>query len=391
MMPNLSTLLSSPELLPLDLWQPSITSDCRVRSEPVQNAIQKTTGLIVNLGGARGNTGTFYGEVYSLHDESAVSEFRYFDRGQARGIYDEIANFVLASCDLSASRRILDVGCGKGLLLSRLKKRLPDRSFFGVEPSANAHKFFAEVLPDVAVFEGSFEKSPFSVERFDLILSNGVLEHVEDPEAFLLALRASLADGGRLFIGVPNFANNPADLLTFDHLSRFTPEVLQRFFVRAGLKVRASLVSEQRVPMWFVLEKSEASDSTGADVEGVLLQARASEAQVRKVFESYSAAASEAKRKGSRVAVYGTGAFLHLAPHYSALDPDALGRVVDDNSSLWGVERCGRKIESPGNLVGASDITEIVFAANPCYLPLMSRKLRELGLGKSISIHEPRF
>ena len=61
-----------------------------------------------------------------------------------------------------------------------------------------------------------------------------------------------LKDNGYLYIGVPNFRNNPADIYTYDHLSRFTPSVIKQLFSSSGFDVAAEWVLKNRVPMWFM-------------------------------------------------------------------------------------------------------------------------------------------
>ena len=78
-----------------------------------------------------------------------------------------------------------------------------------------------------------------------------------NPVTFLKAIRNSLADDGYLYVGVPNFENNPADLFTFDHLARFTPNTINLTFNLAGFKIVSKIVPDKRVPMWFIVQKSD--------------------------------------------------------------------------------------------------------------------------------------
>ena len=167
------------------------------------------------------------------------------------------------------NKKILDIGCGKGLLLNKLNKKFPDAKLHGVEPSRNAAEFFKKVLPKVNLSESTFENSPFVKETFDLITTNGVLEHVPNPVTFLKAIRNSLADDGYLYVGVPNFENNPADLFTFDHLARFTPNTINLTFNLAGFKIVSKIVPDKRVPMWFIVQKSDflSLDEINIDIE----------------------------------------------------------------------------------------------------------------------------
>ena len=65
-----------------------------------------------------------------------------------------------------------------------------------------------------------------------------------------------LKDDGYLFIGVPNFETNPADLFTYDHLSCFSFQSISYIFELAGFEIIDSKVSSTRVPMWYLLRKT---------------------------------------------------------------------------------------------------------------------------------------
>ena len=122
---------------------------------------------------------------------------------------------------------------GKDFLLHRFALLFPEWELFGIEPSRNAQKYFRRVIPQVKLFNGSLEESMFAKEKFDLVLANGVLEHVPFPTKFLEIYRGCISKGVG-YIGVPNFNNNPSDLFTYDHLSRFTPRTIEGLFATTG-------------------------------------------------------------------------------------------------------------------------------------------------------------
>jgi SAM-dependent methyltransferase len=129
-------------------------------------------------------------------------------------------------------RRILDVGCGDGLLFPRL------REFGEVEG----------VEPDPAMLgDASRDRSPIHVQpfesfsperRYSLILMLDVLEHVIGPEAFLRHGLELLERGGTLVLTVPAFpllwTNH--DLVN-RHLRRYTKRSFAALAEQAGLRV----------------------------------------------------------------------------------------------------------------------------------------------------------
>ena len=113
--------------------------------------------------------------------------------------------------------RILDVGCGDGgliaFLIEHLSKFRPSRIFevvgldvhdFGVEFDESLGKtieFLSAKFPDVSWSErisaiSVFDEWPYPDEYFDFIVSNHVIEHVEDHAFFFSQVRRTLREGG---------------------------------------------------------------------------------------------------------------------------------------------------------------------------------------------------
>ena len=101
-------------------------------------------------------------------------------------------------------KRVLDVGCGAGLLaepLARLGGAVTGLDA-AAENVAAARAHAAESGLSIAYRAG--ELSQLSGERFDLVTCLEVIEHVVDPAAFVEGLAGVLADGGLLILSTPN-------------------------------------------------------------------------------------------------------------------------------------------------------------------------------------------
>jgi len=98
--------------------------------------------------------------------------------------------------------RILDVGCGGGLLSEALARL--GAQVVGVDASpgnvaaARLHAQSQNVTVDYRLGDPSEALSP--QERFDVVLALEVVEHVSDVSAFLATAAACLAPGGMLFV-----------------------------------------------------------------------------------------------------------------------------------------------------------------------------------------------
>ena len=99
--------------------------------------------------------------------------------------------------------RILDAGCGKGLVSKRLKER-GVKETVGVEVDADKGKEAAKVMDKVII--GDIEKIelPFTKNYFDCILYGDILEHLRDPWALIKKHRALLKEGGCVICSIPN-------------------------------------------------------------------------------------------------------------------------------------------------------------------------------------------
>jgi len=139
---------------------------------------------------------------------------------------------------LRPGARVLDVGCGRGVLLSRLA----DLGFevHGVELSAAAARgadprAHIRIAPDLA---GAGYPDAF----FDEIVIWHVLEHLRDPRGTLLEAHRLLRPGGRVVVAVPNFASAQArwaDAAWFHldlprHLFHFPLPALRRLIEATG-------------------------------------------------------------------------------------------------------------------------------------------------------------
>lgn len=373
-------------------YNTSITSDSRIVEERADKYICLDSGLIYNGTGARGREEGFYSDHYDLHSEGTESEFKYFENEISIGIYEDIANFINTEVGIMSRSKVLDVGCGKGLLLKRLQEKNPSLNLNGVEPSRNAQKFFKSAYPEVNCYEGLLETSPFLRENFDLIVANGVLEHVPDPVGFLELIGEILDERGYLYIGVPNFHNNPADIFTYDHLSHFTPDTISTVFRLAGFQIISSKVLSNRVPMWFILKKINKVplNKISVDILASTQLAQRAIDQVQAFFDSYDNAVEMARSKAKRIAVYGTGAFAMIGMKHTCLNAQDIAFFVDDNQSIWGSTRIGLPVCDPSILKTSAEISEVIISANPCYINLIENKLKDILRDSPIAVHVPK-
>ena len=97
---------------------------------------------------------------------------------------------------------ILDVGCGEGFTLNRLKENGIGKKLEGIEYLDTAIALGKKTYSDIKITKGTIYDLPYGDNSFDLVLCTEVLEHLEEPQEALKELvRVSKK---YLVISVPN-------------------------------------------------------------------------------------------------------------------------------------------------------------------------------------------
>lgn len=138
------------------------------------------------------------------------------------------------------SASVLDIGCGTGDFIAKLRSK--GHHVLGIEPNASARSYAIdhhrlEVLPSLDAIE--------SREQFQIITMWHVLEHMPDPRSTLRRAFALLKHQGFLFIAVPNrnswdahhYGATWAALDVPRHLSHFRDVDVRRILEDQGFSV----------------------------------------------------------------------------------------------------------------------------------------------------------
>ena len=120
---------------------------------------------------------------------------------------------VLSGLDLAPGARVLEVGAGLGLTSAYLSTCGIDVT--ALEPAGLGFEEHATLAATVATTVGSHhdlltigaaDLDPEAHGRFDVIFSNNVLEHIDDPLEALRSMRGVLVDDGVMIHSCPNYS-----------------------------------------------------------------------------------------------------------------------------------------------------------------------------------------
>ena len=148
--------------------------------------------------------------------------------------YREAVNF-------EGGGRALDIGCGRGSLVAKHQDIGWESS--GVEFNHNAVLVARE--NGLEVFEGDLFSAAFPDNHFDLVTAVHLIEHLDDPKAFVKEIYRILKPNGRLMLKTPNAdalgrRYFGADWFPNDiprHLVMFEPKTLKRLVTSEGFTV----------------------------------------------------------------------------------------------------------------------------------------------------------
>jgi len=134
------------------------------------------------------------------HQETYHQNENYaqFLSGQDDGFFAKYADALKTG---EKGARVLDVGCGVGQVVARLQSA--GYEAHGVDVSEPNVSRARQVTERCQVYDG--KKLPYADQFFASAGALNVLEHVEEPEAFIKELVRVVKIGGRVVLSSPNF------------------------------------------------------------------------------------------------------------------------------------------------------------------------------------------
>jgi 2-polyprenyl-3-methyl-5-hydroxy-6-metoxy-1,4-benzoquinol methylase len=315
------------------------------------------------------------------------------DFGNGKEYADEFLSYIEKNaCDIKG-KKILEIGCGTGYLLSCLKEM--GGHCLGIEPGESAE--YGRKKFGVEIIRGFFGKEIFK-EKFDYIIFYCVLEHIDEIEIFLNDVKSILNCDGTVLIAVPNCTDQifsgDISMLLSEHWSYFTEESLKFLLnqnnlfgditvsdsggvLLACLKVDKKKVLSRR-------EIVEIQEMTKAEFVQYAVKFIEQKKKIIKYFK-------EAADRNERIGIYVPGRFinwLNVIMDINSLYRECI-RFIDDNKLLCGMYYPGydNKIENLEQFL--SNPTERLLISTYTYEKAIRKKILDSGYsGNIMSIRE---
>jgi 2-polyprenyl-3-methyl-5-hydroxy-6-metoxy-1,4-benzoquinol methylase len=171
------------------------------------------------------------------------------------------ADFSVMYLPASLRGQLLDVGCGSGLFLQRMRKLGWDVE--GIDPDASAIENARK--KGLKVRLGRLETSRYAPESFDVVTMSHVIEHVEDPHRLLKECHRILKPSGLLILITPNvkswghimFRDSWRGLDVPRHLFVFTVSSLGHLSQSAGFR-KVEVATTIRGAAWMLFTSRHA-------------------------------------------------------------------------------------------------------------------------------------
>jgi 2-polyprenyl-3-methyl-5-hydroxy-6-metoxy-1,4-benzoquinol methylase len=163
-------------------------------------------------------------------------------------------------------QRLLDVGCGNGSFLAKMK------GIGWIVEGTETDPGAAENASDTYGFKihhGRLEELHLEGESFDAITMSHVIEHVHDPVSLLKECFRLLKPGGKIVVKTPNPDSLGHRLFREHWISLFPPGHLH-LFSRAALRLCADMARFRSVDTWSI----PPGNTVGIGLESIFLRER---------------------------------------------------------------------------------------------------------------------
>ena len=262
---------------------------------------------------------------------------------------------------IAPEQSIIDIGCGNGAMLHMLQEQ-GFRHLTGLEPSEKNCRGITERWGIRAVAGALGEDIPPLVgETFDVVLMEGVLEHLIDIQGNVRDALAYLKKDGALYLNVPDLAAFPDchDLyqqFSVEHVNFFSLPSMQNLMGAFGMTCVAYDRNGYGVfTLWRHTSEgvpTRTFDQAGtADMRTYLAGAEQLAAQMKDRLTPY---------RGREVYVWAAGTHTAMLYQLGLLDGIHVRAIIDSNANYQGKEIYGVPVIAPQKLAASEPLPIII-------------------------------
>ncbi|RDI42923.1 class I SAM-dependent methyltransferase [Nocardia mexicana] len=172
-------------------------------------------------------------------------------------VYRPPQDQVIGELRAAGSRRIADIGCGTGILTTRIERELRPDQIFGVDASPGMLAQARARSARVTWLSAPAERLPFGDETLDAVVTTSAFHFFDQPAALAEFARV-LAAGGLVAVSTVNPAgrvNRPVAQLTRTTRSPYhapSPSEVRKMVREAGFEIVDQRRIHRPLPRWLI-------------------------------------------------------------------------------------------------------------------------------------------
>ncbi|NIR48391.1 methyltransferase domain-containing protein [candidate division KSB1 bacterium] len=292
-------------------------------------------------------------------------------------------------------KHIVEIGCGKGDFLSMLCE-MGGNHGIGFDPSYEQERTQSETAKRITFIQDYYSEQYADCDC-DFLCCRHMLEHLENPRAFLEAVRRTLGSRREtiVFFEVPNALFTLRDMaiwdIIYEHCLYFTPESLAALFSTCGFDVLN--VDKAYEGQFLVLEAvARKNIQEPRPVENKKLQqisgdVREFRANYERKKQTWLKRLRRIQTTGQKAVIWGSGSkgvtFLNALKIRNKIE-----YAVDINPHKQGkfVAGTGQKIVPPSFLQLYQP--DVIVVMNPIYKKEISQQVKSLGVAAELLVDD---
>jgi len=287
----------------------------------------------------------------------------WYRSGTNRTMTDHLRGIAEEAASMTAKDRAvaLDIGCNDGTLL----KCYPDRyRRIGVDPSNIAQSFCGAIELVHDFFPSAAADAVLGEDRCDIVTSIAMFYDLEDPVAFVRALKSLLAPDGIWIFEMsymPGMLSmNSYDTICHEHIEYYSLAVIERLLRMCGMKVvKVSFndinggsircyATHQESRRHALPEAQEAIAKVRTEEFELALDTdrpyRSFQERIEKHRANLNILLRDLKRDGKRIHIYGASTKGNTILQWCGIDSSIIDYAADRNPEKWGARTIGSDI-----------------------------------------------